>query len=303
MGKRRIPFILAHAVAIVTSITTICASLFLIGYFILNGAEAEERLSGHRPTYFRGQLTDDLLDDYGSAFVVGHNSGATLKTTRQAIANGADVIEIDVASMNGTLVSAHVPPSTLYGPQVFRGPTLAAVWRAAADASVIQLDLKESTPHFRALLFDFLDEHAGEHTVMIATPDVAMLQLLSKRAPAVLRFLSVPDRATLERLYEDPELIGLVDGVTTRYQLVDEESVSLLKGYGLIVLAWTVNDMSRVNEFVALGVDGVSTDNLAIMGLLGGRQSGERLATLRSESTEHQSAFEESDEAAVESVG
>jgi hypothetical protein len=303
MSRRRIPIILAQGFVIATSVATICASLGLIALFIFQGAEAEEFLSGSRPTYFRGQLNVDLLDDYGPAFVVGHNSGATLKTTRQAIASGADVIEIDVASMDGRLVSAHVPPSALYGPQVFRGPSLAAVWRAAANASVIQLDLKESTPAFRTLLFAFLDEHAAGRTVMVATSDVAMLQLLSERAPAVLRFLSVPDSRTLERVYDDPELVGLIDGVTIRYQLVNEESVSRLKGYGLIVLAWTVNDMRRVNEFVALGVDGVSTDNLAIMGLLGGRQGGERLATIRTESTEHQSAWEETGDPVTESIG
>lgn len=272
MRKRSILLILAHGVAIATSVATICASLGLIGFFIVKADEAEERLSGHRPIYFSGQLDADLLADYGPVFAVGHNSGATLKTTRQAIASGADVIEIDVAAMNGRLVSAHAPPIALVGPQVFRGPTLEAVWRAAADASVIQLDLKEATPAFRRLLFAFLDEHAGERTVIVATADVITLQLLREKFPAVLRFLSVPDMTRLQSLSADADLIAAIDGVTIRYQLVNAESVSRLKALGLIVVAWTVNDLTRVNEFVGLGVDGISTDNLAIMSLLGGNQ-------------------------------
>ena len=290
MRRRRIPLILAHAVVVATSVATICASLGLIGYFILRPAGAEERLSGQRPVYFRGGLNADLLTDYGSVFAVGHNSGASLTTTRQAIANGADVIEIDVAAMDGRLVSAHVPPLAVVGHRVFRGPMLETVWRASADAAVIQLDLKESTPAFRALFFAFLEEHAAGRTVMVATADIAMLQLLEERFPAVLRFLSVPDRAALERLHGDPELIRTIDGVTIRHQLVDAESVIRLKEQGLIVLAWTVNDLTRVNDLVALGVDGISTDNLAIMSLLAGSGIADRLAAQRTPDTAHQAA-------------
>ena len=293
MRRRRIPLILAHAVVVATSVATICASLGLIGYLIFRPAGAEERFSGSRPVYFRGGMNADLLADYGSVFAVGHNSGASLTTTRQAIANGADVIEIDVASMNGRLVSAHVTPMAVVGPRVFRGPMLETVWRASADAAVIQLDLKESTPAFRALLFAFLDEHAAGRTVMVATADVVTLQLLEERFPTVLRFLSVPDRAALERLHGDPAPIAVIDGVTIRYGLVNAESMSRLKGQGLIVLAWTVNDLTRVNELVALGVDGISTDNLAIMSLLAGSGIGDRLATHRlAPDTERQSAQE-----------
>ena len=277
MSKRRIPLILAHGLVVITAIGTICASLGLITWFILSPAKAEERLSGHRPTYFRGSMSTDRLDDYGRTFSVGHNSGASLKTTRQAVKIGADVIEIDVASLDGRLVSAHVPPMAFIGSQVFRGPSLAAVWQAAADADVTQLDLKESTPAFRALLFDFLEEHDDGRTVMVATHDETTLRLFAERFPSVLRFLSVPDMAKLERLYEDEELTALIDGVTLRYQLASEESVAELKERGLIVIAWTVNSLARVNEYVGYGVDGVSTDNLGIMGLLGNSQNAATL--------------------------
>jgi len=54
-----------------------------------------------------------------------------------------------------------------------------------------------------------------------------------------------------------------------------------LKGEQVYVLAWTVNDLTRVNELVRLGVDAMTTDNLAIMELLGGQRRGERLLVRR----------------------
>ncbi len=54
-----------------------------------------------------------------------------------------------------------------------------------------------------------------------------------------------------------------------------EETGRWLESTGLLVLAWTVNDLARLNELVQLGVDAITTDNLAIMELLGGQQRQE----------------------------
>ena len=37
---------------------------------------------------------------------------------------------------------------------------------------------------------------------------------------------------------------------------------------------WTVNDLEWMNALMALGVDGITTDNLAVMELLGGQSGG-----------------------------
>jgi glycerophosphoryl diester phosphodiesterase len=275
MRTRRcgIPALLLHGSLLLASLATVCASTGLIVYLFAYKDQAAERLFGAHPVYAAGPLNADPLADYGPVFTVGHNAGASLTTTRQAIANGADVVEIDIVAMRGKLVSAHQPPAWV-GPVTFQGPTLEQVWRAARNAEVIQLDLKESTPAFRKLLFAFLDKHAGEHTVLVATSDVAMLDEIRDRHPEVLRFLSVPNHGRLERLLADTDLAESIDGVTIRYQLVSAESVRRLKAMGLTVLAWTVNDLATVNEFVSWGVDGISTNNLSIMELLSGQGSG-----------------------------
>lgn len=281
MSRLRLSQFLSRCFLALLCVLTGVAAFCLVFYAFFWTATTEEQLFGHKTTYFYGEPTVPPLADYGLVFSVGHNAGSSLETTREAIANGADVIEIDVASMNNTLVSAHVSPPAVVGSIVFRGPTLESVWRAAEGASVIQLDLKESTPAFRKRVVSFLARHAGEHTVMVATTDEVMLRLLEEQAPDVLRFLSVADGGRLWSLYNDADLVDLIDGVTIRYQLVSADSVSRLKDLDLIVLAWTVNDLTTVNGFVALGVDGISTNNLAIMDLLGGLESGEHLAQYR----------------------
>jgi hypothetical protein len=64
--------------------------------------------------------------------------------------------------------------------------------------------------------------------------------------------------------------------VSIRQSLLNTDSASQLRDLELIIVAWTVNDLTRVNELVRLGVDGITTDNLAIMKLLGGQRKGER---------------------------
>ncbi len=45
--------------------------------------------------------------------------------------------------------------------------------------------------------------------------------------------------------------------------------VAWLRQHKLLVLAWTVNDGQRFNELVRLGVNGITTANLAILRALG----------------------------------
>jgi hypothetical protein len=112
--------------------------------------------------------------------------------------------------------------------------------------------------------------------VIVATRDRATLQALAEREPAVVRLVGVSDEGQLHALQGDPDLVALVDGVTILQSLVTGETAAWLNGQRLLIAAWTVNDLTRVNELVHFGVDAITTDNLAIMELLSG-SAGERL--------------------------
>jgi glycerophosphoryl diester phosphodiesterase len=279
---------IVNRIVMAFAVVTIIASSSVIVAFLVWGDAADEFINGKRPSPFYGLLLDaNMLDDYGMVFGIAHNSGDTLATTRSALAHGADVIEIDVDMLNGRLISTHDTPLPRIGGGFFRGPTLEQAWQASAEADVVQLDLKRSTPAFLALLFAFLDQHQDDNDrmVIVSTRDVPTLYRLRLHAPQVYRFLSIGSQAQLERLENDADLIALTDGVTIRQNLVNEQSMGRLREMNVVVIAWTVNDLVRANELVRFGVDGIVTDNLAIVELLGRTGSSqERLMSIRSAS-------------------
>jgi glycerophosphoryl diester phosphodiesterase len=214
--------------------------------------------------------------DYAPLFGIGHNSGRSLAANAQALHHGADIVEIDVRSLRGQLVSSHFPILAVGEWSLFEGPTVVQVWAASARAEAIQLDLKESSDAFLQLVIAFLGEHAGEHQVMVASPDTESLARLAGASRDVVPFLSVNSRATLAWLLAGPPSCRLVRGVSIREDLLDADTISRLRAAGLLIVAWTVNDLSRADELARMGVDGITTDDLTLLERLGGAQRGER---------------------------
>ena len=258
----------------------IVGGILTLALFVFFARAAERYTAGETPQQFHRSLDSRLLDDYSGVFGIAHNSGDSLAATREALAHGADVIEIDVVSLNGELWAGHDSPLPLLGKRFFRGPRLANVWAEATSADFVKLDLKETSRGFLRLLISFLDNHR-DHEVAVATGSADTLRILRAEAPHAIRILSVPRPETIDELKRDPELIRLIDGVTIRESALDDKRARWLEERRLLVVAWTVNDAERMNELVHLGVDGLTTDNLAIMELLGGQERGERGLTHR----------------------
>lgn len=190
---------------------------------------------------------------------------------------GADVIEVDVVSLDGRLYSAHLTPTPFpfIGVRAFRGPALEQIWAAAGRADVIKLDMKESSPEFRELQFTFLEQHRGSQQVVVATRNVPTLEALAARTPRVFRLLSVADERTLSTLQGNAGLATLIDGVTIYDPLVTAETAAWLTQQELFIGVWTVNNLDRTNELIEHGADAITTDNLAIIALLSGQEQGE----------------------------
>ena len=216
---------------------------------------------------YYGLLNTSPLQRYTDVLGIGHNSGASIGTMKRALDYGADVIEIDVAQRNGRLIAAHDSPVG-WRSRVFRGLSLEQSWSFASSASMIQLDLKERSPAFLEKVFVFLEQHADDQTVMISTSDIETLSRFEERMPDVLRFLSLGNAIHLDRFLTDSAVISLVDGVSVRHTMLTPELVQQLEEMEVVIIAWTVNDLARVNDLVDMGVDGVSTDNLAIIELI-----------------------------------
>lgn len=266
---------------IAVAAVVISGSLYLLAWLAFDPLTAEEWTTGLQPTLFQSTIDPELLNfsdaAYASVFGVAHNSGGSLQATLEALIYGADVIEIDVVEIDGTLYSAHSSPLPFVGKEWFRGPRLDTIWTAAFGAEAVSLDLKESSPAYVALVGDFLATRAPYRKIIVTGRDSSVLAALRQRAPDVVYLLSVPNHEFLDReLRDNAATREAIDGVTIQESALDDETIAWLGEQRLLVFAWTVNDLERVNELIGLGVDGITTDSIAILTLLGGQDRGER---------------------------
>lgn len=219
--------------------------------------------------YQKVHLEPALDHDYKNVLGVAHNAGNNLGTLAKALRYGAGAIEVDVISARGRLVANRVQPLPRLAKLLSRGPTLAEVWDRAAAADVIKLDLKQSDRGFLNELVAFLAPRAKSRRVMIASGDPGALAYLHSRLPDATLLFSAGWPDAVHELQSDPALQKVIGGVSLFQGLADANLVAWLHEHKLLVLTWTVNDSQRLNELVRLGVDGITTANLAILRALG----------------------------------
>jgi hypothetical protein len=269
-----------RTVVVVLACLVISGCLVLLGIFVFDPDGSEEWTVGRRPNQYFTDIDHDLRtfsnDAYGAIWGVAHNSGGSIEATLEARINGADVIEVDVVELDGVLYSAHTPPLPFLGQRWFRGPRLERVWAASFGADAVMLDLKETSPGYVRLVGDFLESRPPTRQVIVSSRSPWILQLLRVRAPDTVLLLSVPDDTVLRAMQNNEDLLETIDGITVRHTVLDAENAVWLSDRGLLVFAWTVNDLKRVNELMRLGVDGITSDNLAIINLFAGDVPGER---------------------------
>lgn len=258
----------------------ISSSLYLIVLFIVHPDGAEAWTIGRRPTQYFSDLDHDqrVFSDaaYGAIFGVAHNSGGSVDATLEALVYGADIIEVDVVGLDGVLYSAHDPPLPFLGQRWFRGPRLDRIWAASSGADAVKLDLKEDSPAFVRLVGDFLEFRAPYRPVIVSSRSHWVLHYVHSRVPDAILLLSVSDERGLESMRDNTSLMERIDGITVRHTILNAENASWINEYGLLMFAWTVNDLERTNELMRLGVDGITTDNLALVSLFAGDAGVER---------------------------
>jgi len=219
--------------------------------------------------YSKVQLEPALARDYPSVLGGARNARKKLPTLFTALHYGADVIEIDVISARGHLVAGRDQPWGWLARQLFRGPTLVQAWDGATAAGVVKLDLKQTDRGFLDDLVAFLAPRARSRRVMISSRDSGALLYLHSRLPGVTMLFSVAGPDAVHQLKSDSALQKAIGGVSVFHGLVDANLVTWVHAHGLVILAWTVNDSDNFNQLVRLGVDGITTDNLAILRALG----------------------------------
>lgn len=261
---RRLRWVIAGAVVVLLAIAVVVTWPLVRRY---TGAAPVDQFSQSV------RLDPALSRDYGKVLGVAHNAGNNLGSLATALREGADVIEIDVISARGQLVAGRPQPLPWLARQLFWGPTLAQAWDHARAADITKLDLKQADRSFLNDLTGFLAQRARSRRVMIVSSDPAALLLLHRRLhrrlPRLTLVFSVNQPSAVRTLQSDHALQRVIGGASVYEGLVDAYLVDWMHQHKLKVLAWTVNDSQRLNQLVGLGVDGITTDNLAILRALG----------------------------------
>ncbi|HEY7030078.1 MAG TPA: glycerophosphodiester phosphodiesterase [Thermomicrobiales bacterium] len=243
-------------------------ALFVL-VLVVNGfpwpGRAEEARWGEPPSQFYRPLSTDLRLGSADVLAVAHNAGDGGPSTDLAVARGADVVEIDVSPVDGRLYAAHVPPPDWLPTIAYHAPTLGEAWNRTAGARFVLLDLKDTSPAALRSVVAFLHSHQDGRRVFVSARSIAALASLNERAPDAVRLLSIATQRGLTALLDDPSQADSLNGVSIRADLLDAETMAWFKDRGLLVFAWTVNDVAQLNDLVALGIDAVTTDNLAIL--------------------------------------
>jgi len=231
-----------------------------------------QRYVGSAPPRQIDQPIEATLPTGTHARVLGiaHNAGNHPATLQAAVRNHADAVEFDVITARGHLVAGrdHHPLPGL-ARQLFRGPSLEDAWGSATGVALLKLDLKQSDPAFLDQVVEFLSPRAGSRSVMVSSPDRATLLLLHDRFPSVQLLYSADNFAAVERLQSDPDLVAAVRGTSAYHGVVDATLLRWAHAHDLKVIAWTVNDGQRLAQLTRLGVDGITTANLAVLRSLG----------------------------------
>ena len=194
------------------------------------------------PRQFSSTLYPRAAADPAHVRGVAHNAGNNPTTAATAIAQGADVVEIDVISVRGRLAAGRVQPWPWLAERVFRGPTLAQAWASAAPADTVKFDLRQKRPNPARPARGIRPPAAANHPVMVSTRDRAALLYLRPRLPTATLLATTAFPDAVQRLRSDPALIAAVNGVSAFQGLVSPSLVTWAHQRGLLVVAWTVND-------------------------------------------------------------
>jgi len=247
-------------------VSVVC--LVVLGAVAVFDAQAERFTSGRVPAQFAERLDPTLTGDYDDIVGVAHNAGDDVSAATRAVAYGADAIEIDIRTSGGELFASHDAPVPFLEDLVFRGPSLGDAWAVARLRDTVLVHLKERSATYLGRVGAFISARPIRR-VIVQSDDAPSLRTAQRHLPNAERLLLLLSASDVRSLQNDPALATAIDGVSVRDSLLSASLLTWLDRRGLAIFAWTVNEEQRMNELVRSGVDGLITDRLDMMQLLG----------------------------------
>ena len=199
----------------------------------------------------------------------------TLPSFAAALAAGADGLELDVHATSDGVVVVHHDAQLPGGVSISR-----ASWRelrSAAEHARIEIPTLANVCDLvgeRAELFVEIKGAGIEQEVVAVLRDHRGPNAIhSFDHEAVARLARLDGRLRLGLLFEErvPDVSAMLAAHGARdawphHSLVDAPLLAAVHGAGGRVIAWTVNDRREISRLSALGVDGLCTDDVTLVG-------------------------------------
>ena len=158
-------------------------------------------------------------------------------------------LELDVGLADGRLVVAHdVDHGDASGMRFDRALELAGDTRVVVEAKCFPLE----TPSPQAF-------------VAALRPHLTHIAVCSYSEPVLAEITRLRSSVETTFLFNRPQpIVTVARTLGPRHDVVTRELIEAAHALGLRVVPWTVNDVRRMAELIALGVDGLVTDEPAV---------------------------------------
>ncbi|WP_296605643.1 glycerophosphodiester phosphodiesterase [Nocardioides sp.] len=210
-----------------------------------------------------------------SLLAIAHRAGNSLTGLHEANLLGADVIECDVHAYRGRLEVRHLKTA---GPLPFlwdrwelasaSAPRLGLAELLDADrrGTTFMLDLKGRRVATGRAVAELLHERAHDHDLLVCGRHWPAVERVAE-LPYVRAVLSARNRAELGALVRR---LGGDDrpapyGVSLHRSLLDAELVARLRRRVEVVMTWAVDDLPTLDRVVALGANGVISNESDVL--------------------------------------
>ena len=198
------------------------------------------------------------------------NSLAAFRVAREL---GADAVELDVhTTADGHLVVhhdemighhhiAHCSLAEVQAHHLKNGepiPTLVQALDVIVPAMIAFIEIKTMAPKWDQHFFDRLDRYPHVERIAIHSFDHRIVHRIGDERPRLARgVLSSSYPVYPARVMEDADASALWQHAP----LVDSVLVDKVHAAGGVVYAWTVDDPARMEQLLAMGVDGLCTNH------------------------------------------
>jgi len=204
----------------------------------------------------------------------------TIPAFQRAFERGADAVELDVhATRDEVVVVHHDPVLGVYAGDLHHRPIADLDWaavsrvRLAPGVGIPTLeDVLHSMPatgtayvEIKAIAIEHLVEAAlrrADRRCAVHSFDFGIIGRMRDIAPAT------PRGILLDRAAKDIETLIKAAGardVWPEWSLIDRALVDRVHRAGSRVIAWTVNSRRGAEQLIAMGVDGLCTDDIRLL--------------------------------------